>query len=54
MKVSMLKDLEPLIIQYILGLLLPLVHLIGLRFVQMSSKNSYLGKLFISDYLVSP
>lgn len=40
MKVSMLKDSEPLIIQYILGFLLPLGYLIGLRFIQMSSKNS--------------
>lgn len=50
----MLKNLEPLIKQYILGLLLPLGHLIGLRFVQMSSKNSYLASYFISDYLLSP
>lgn len=41
MKVSMLKDSEPLIIQYILGFLLPLGYLIGLRFIQMSSKNSF-------------
>lgn len=47
MKVFMLKDLEPLMIQYILGFLLPLGHLTGLRFVQMSSNNSYLGKLFL-------
>lgn len=51
MKVSTLKDLGPLIIQHILRLLLPLGHLIGLRFVQMSSKNSYPGKLLLYFWL---
>lgn len=48
------KDSEPLTVYCIFKVTVASgILAIGLRFIQMSSKNSYLGKLFfISIYLV--